>query len=84
MEHRFQNLTTSPVFKHLIALPDVSTWTTDNLEFGDTENLEISENFQDKLHDEWNTLKTFVFPIIQNNKDECYVKVWQYKKKRKM
>ena len=37
MEHRFENISKFLIFKHLICLLDVSTWSTDHT-FGDSKN----------------------------------------------
>ena len=43
IEHRFANITECPIFKNLIRLLDVSTWSTDNFDFGDSCILELPD-----------------------------------------
>ena len=79
MENRFESLQASALFKHLIALLDVTSWLSANIEsFGDAQVSEMAGEFQDLLVNagcktenimtEWMALKTFVVPIIANNK----------------
>ena len=88
MSSRFEDLTASPVFKHLATILDVSSWPNNELAmFGESAILELSDCFEellikngceiDKLLPEWICLKAHVIPIIKNNQKEFYLKIWQ-------
>lgn len=88
MASRFEDLTASPVFKHLVSLLDVSSWPQNELAvFGESAILELSDCFEEllvkngceihQLLPEWISLKTHVLPIIKNNPKKFYLKIWQ-------
>ena len=88
MEMRFHDLSTSPVFKHLIQILDTRTWPVeDGSLFGESAIIELGDCFElllrkngcdvEQLTPEWISLKTHVIPIIKNNPKEHYVTTWQ-------
>jgi hypothetical protein len=89
IEKRFSNLTTSPVFKHMDTLLDTKAWpiNSDGGSFGDNAVKEISTHFNDLLTKnkcltdnimpEWCTLKSHMFPIVQNNRKTKYLDIWR-------
>ena len=88
MNERFTNLSTSPVFKNIGIILDVSTWPRGEINmFGDGSVLELGDAYEElllkngcdinELIPEWNSLKVFVLPIIHNNQSEFYIKIWE-------
>ena len=89
MEERFSNLYESPLFKHMVCMLDVSTWPTASSaeKFGDQEITEMTNYFAnlfstgptrvDKIPQEWLVLKSYMLPIISNNKKTYYLNIWK-------
>ncbi|XP_057291390.1 zinc finger protein 862-like [Hydractinia symbiolongicarpus] len=88
MEERFENLSTSTIFKNIVCLLDVSTWpTTVTPTFGEDRIDEILLDFEKLLENngcnvgevkkEWISLQSHIIPIVINNPREYYLKVWK-------
>ena len=86
MEARFSNLVVSPVFSTLVHLLDTSLWPTKNVAmFGEKESIKLSQHFEVLLQngkydtteilDEWEILKTYVVPMIINNRSSGYFEI---------
>ena len=85
---RFSNLVVSPVFSNFERLLVTSMWPTKNVAmFGEKEIIELSQHFEvllqngkcdtTKILDEWEILKTYVVPMIINNKSSGYLEIWK-------
>ena len=59
MSNRFEHLTESPVFKHLVALLDVSTWAKDTTPYTEEAISEMIEHFKPLLVKTNVSLKTY-------------------------
>ena len=88
MEPRFKDLKQSSVFENTVSLLEIQTWPTENInEFGDKEIMKIANHFRDLLskngcrlnvfNEEWQVLKSFMLPLINNNKNSTYLEVWK-------
>ena len=88
METRFSNLVVSPVFNNFVRLLDTTMWPTENVAmFGEKEIIELSQYFEvllqngkcdmTKILDEWEILKTYIIPMIVNNKSSGYLEIWK-------
>ena len=84
---RFADVQNSTVFKSIVRLLDLKTWpTTPNSSFCENEISELISDFKDLLslnncdissiHKEWATLQTYLMPIVANNPNEHYLKLW--------
>ena len=88
MEECFSSLYESPLFKHMVTMLDVSTWppVSSAEKFGDQEIIEMTNYFEnlfstgptqvDKIPVEWVVLKSYMLPIISNNKKSSYFDIW--------
>ena len=74
----FNDLTISPVFKHLPRILDIHSWPIDEMNlFGETAIIDLGDCFKqllsknmcsiDNLIPKWLTLKTHVIPVVKNN-----------------
>ena len=83
-----QDLKQFPVFKNMVLLLETQTWPTENInEFGDKEMIKIANHFRDLLsknscnlnliNEEWQVLKKFMVPLINNNKNSTYLEFWK-------
>ena len=88
MESRFEDLKQSSVFENMVSLLEIQTWPTENInEFGDKEIMKIKNHFRDLLskngcnlnvfNEEWQVLKSFMLPLINNNKNSTYLELWK-------
>lgn len=90
MENCFDDLSISPLFKHMLCLLDTSSWPKEEQlisEFGGKEIAEICSYFEpllkengchvDQVENEWDMLKLFVVPIVKNNPSLKYFDFWQ-------
>ena len=89
MEEHFSNLYESPLFKNMVCMLDVSTWLTASSteKFGDQEISEMTNYFAnlfssgppqvDKIPQKWLFLKSYMLPIISNNKKTYYLNIWK-------
>ena len=87
MEERFENLQISPIFKHLVPLQDVSTWSTDATHFGEDRIQEIAKYFNETLiynkcrteylQREWIVLKTIAKSIYENDTIAKHLDIWE-------
>ena len=88
MEGRFNDISTSPLFKNIICLLDISTWPMNDIAgFGIDHVNDIAGHFSEvlihskcnvqELQNEWTVVKTYVKPMYQNNTNEKYVKLWE-------
>ena len=90
MEKRFQDLQASRVFTHIISILDIQLWPKESdgdISFGDgavSDLLNLFKNLLDKngcdvdkAVTEWDTLKTFVQPLVSSNKEITYLEVWK-------
>ena len=89
MEERFCSLYESLLFKHMGTMLDVSTWSpvSSAEKFGDQEIIEMTNYFEnlfstgptqvDKIPVEWVVLKSYMLPIISNNKKSSYLDIWE-------
>ena len=89
MKEGSSNLYESPLFKHIICMLDVYTWPTASSaeKFGDQEITEMTNYFAnlfstgptqvDKISQEWLVLKSYMLPIISNNKKKYYLDTWK-------
>ena len=79
MESRFSDLRASLVFENLVDLLEIKVWPEENFEnFGDVKLQIFVEHFReillkrnckiDIIHAEWLVLKSFMVPLIKNNK----------------
>ena len=79
MESRFSDLRASLVFENLVDLLEIKVWPEENFEnFGDVKLQIFVEHFReillkrnckiDIIHAEWLALKSFMVPLIKNNK----------------
>ena len=88
LEKQFHNLQASAVFTHITSILDVSAWPKaydDDISFGDaavSELLDLFRNLQkngcdvEKALLEWDTLKTFVQPLVSNIREITYLEAW--------
>ena len=77
------------LFKHMVTMLDVSTWppVSSAEKFGDQEIIEMTNYFEnlfstgptqvDKIPIEWVVLKSYMLPIISNNKKSSYLDIWK-------
>ena len=70
IESRFSDLRASPVFENSIDLLKTKVWPEEN--FGDVK-LQI---LVDLINPEWQVLKSFMVPLIENNKILPYLDIW--------
>ena len=75
------------LFKHMVTMLDVSTWppVSSAEEFGDQEIIEMTNYFEnlfstgptqvDKIPVEWVVLKSYMLPIISNNKKSSFLDI---------
>ena len=76
MQNRFEELSSSPLFKNLVSLLDVSSWPKELSAFASAEIESLKAHFSQLLSNngcdigeiqhEWMTLKTYVIPIRNN------------------
>ena len=80
IESRFEDIKQSPIFQSMVLQVETQTWPTGNVnEFGDKDIIKITNHFRDLLskngrnlnvtNEEWQVLKTFMVPLINNNKN---------------
>ena len=77
MQNRFEELSSSPLFKNLFSLLDVSSWPKELSDFGSVEIVSLKAHFRQLLSDsscdigeiqrEWMILKTYVIPNLNNS-----------------
>ena len=83
-----EDLKQSPVFKNMVLLLETQTWPTENInEFGDKEMIKIANHSRDLLSknscnlnlisEEWQVLKKFMVPLINNYKNSTYLEFWK-------
>ena len=88
MESRFSDLRASLVFENLVDLLEIKVWPEENFEnFGDVKLQIFVEHFReillkrnckiDIIHAEWLVLKSFMVPLIKNNKALPYLDIWK-------
>ena len=90
LDKRFQDLQASGVFTHIISILDIQLWPKESdgdISFGDgavSDLLNLFKNLLDKngcdvdkAVTEWDTLKTFVQPLVSSNKEITYLEVWK-------
>jgi hypothetical protein len=85
MEKCFQDLQASGVFTHIISILDIQLWPKESdgdISFGDGSVSDLLNLFKngcdvDKAVTEWDTLKTFVQPLVSSNKEITYLEVWK-------
>ena len=89
MEEHFFSLYESPLFKHMVTMLKVSTWPpVSNAEkFDEQEIIEMTNYFEnlfstrptqvDKIPVEWVVLKSYMLPIISNNKKSSNLTIWK-------
>ena len=87
MNDRFADIRPSPIFENLVSLLDVQTWQKGSTieAFGDTTISKLADSFREVLEmnkcnvdavmPEWDSLKSYVVPILSNNKDK-YTNIW--------
>ena len=77
MQNRFEELSSSPRFKNLVSLLDVSSQPKELIGFGSAEIESLKAHFSQLLSNngcdiggiqrEWMTLKTYVIPVRNNS-----------------
>ena len=90
LEKQFHNLQASAVLTHITSILDVSAWpkaSDDDISFGDTAVSELLDLFRNLLQKngcdvekallEWDTLKTFVQPLVSNIREITYLEAWK-------
>ena len=87
MQNHFEELSTSPLFKNLVSLLEVSSWLKEWSDFGSAEIESLKVHFSQLLSNngcdigeiqrEWMTLKTYVIPIRNNSPKVKYLKIWE-------
>ena len=85
MEERFDNLQIPPIFKHLVPLLDVSTWSTDATHFGEGGIQQTAKYFNETLiynkchikdfQRKLIVLKTIVKPVYENDTKAKYLDI---------
>ena len=86
IESRFEDIKQSPIFQSMVLQVETQTWPTGNVnEFGDKDIIKITNHFRDLLskngrnlnviNEEWQVLKTFMVPLINNNKNSTYLEL---------
>lgn len=88
MENRFEELSSSPLFKNLVSLLDVSSWPKELTDFGSAKIKLLKNHFSqllnnngceiDEMQREWMTLKTYVIPIRNNSPKVRYLEIWEH------
>ena len=83
MQNRFEELSSSPLFKNLVSLLDVSSWPKELSDFGSAKIESLKAHFSQLLSNngcdigeiqcEWMTLKTYVIPIRNNSPKVKYL-----------
>ena len=88
MESRFSNLRASPLFENLVDLLKTKVWPEENFEtFGDVKLQILVDHFRevllkrnckiDFINAELQVLKSFMVPLIKNNKALPYLDTWK-------
>ena len=88
MEGRFNDISTSTLFKNIICLLDISTWPMNDIAgFGIDRVNDIAEHFSEvlihskcnvqELQNEWTFKDLCQAYMYQNNRNEKYVKLWE-------
>ena len=87
MQNRFEELSSSPLFKNLVSLLDVSFWLKELSNLGSTEIESLKAHFSQLLSNngcdineiqcEWMTLKSHVTPIWNNSPKVDYLEIWE-------
>ena len=87
MQNRFEELSSSSLFKNLVSLLDVSSWPKELSDFGSAEIESLKTHFSQLLSNngcdigeiprEWMTLKTYVIPIRKNSPKVKYLDIWE-------
>ena len=88
MESRFSDLRASLVFENLVDLLETKVWRKENFEnFGDVKLQILVDDFReilitrnckiDIINAEWLVLKSFMVPLIKNNKALPYLDIWK-------
>ena len=88
MQNRFEELSSSPLFKNLVSLLDVSSWPKELSDFESTKIELLKAHFSQLLSNngcdigeiqcEWMTLKTYVIPIRNNSPKVKYLEIWEH------
>ena len=88
MQNCFEELSSSPLFKNLVSLLDVSSWPKELSDFGSAEIESLKAHFSQLLSNngcdigeiqrEWMTLKTYVIPIRNNSPKVKYLEIWEH------
>ena len=88
MQNRFEELSSSPLFKNLVSLLDVSSWPKELSDFGSAKIESLKAHFSQLLSNngcdigeiqcEWMTLKTYVIPIRNNSPKVKYLEIWEH------
>ena len=87
MQNRFEELSSSPLFKSLVSLLDVSFWRKELSDFGSAEIESLKAHFSQLLSNsgcdiveiqrEWMTLKMYAIPIQNNSPKVKYLEIWE-------
>ena len=88
MESRFSDLRASLVFENLVDFLETKVWREENFEnFGDVKLQILVDDFReilitrnckiDIINAEWQVLKSFMVPLIKNNKASPYLNIWK-------
>ena len=88
MQDRFEELSSSLLFKNLVSLLYVSSWLKELSDFGSAEIESLKANLSQLLSNngcdigeiqcEWMTLKTYVIPIRNNSPKVKYLEIWAH------
>ena len=88
MESGFSDLRAFPVFENLVDLLETKVWPEENFEnFSDVKLQILLDHFReillkrnckiDLINAEWQVLKSFMVPLIKNNKALPYLDIWK-------
>ena len=90
IEDRFKVVSTSPIFKNLISVRDVSMWSLeDNIlsSYCNNEILSVTNHYEQLLTQngchifqiptEWDRLKSYLIPILTSRSKVDYLEVWK-------
>ena len=87
MNDRFADIISSTIFENLVSLLDVQSWPKGSMieAFGDTAICKLADSFcevlemnkcnVDMVMSDWDSLKSYVVPILSNSKDK-YTDIW--------
>ena len=88
IQNRFEELSSSPLFKNLVSLLNVSPWPKELSDLGSAKikllkahlSQLLSNNGCDtgEIQCEWMTLKTYVIPIRNNSPKVKYLEIWEH------